>query len=131
MVFSPADLFIDQLYLLNMLTPDSTDGKRLWDIFGVYPWEFTLNYDGDRNRTIEGRQPMRSDIRNLGHPLRHWHSSPSHPGFGYCFCTTGTDASLRIHIASKRDFQVTGTFASFQTAEATMQKLYQLEAQAA
>jgi hypothetical protein len=72
-----------------------------------------------------------TDIRELGQPLRHWHSDPNHPGFAYCFCTTGTGSEYRIHIASKRDFAVTGTFASFRTAAATMAKLYQLEVQAA
>ncbi|NER84068.1 MAG: hypothetical protein F6K42_31920, partial [Leptolyngbya sp. SIO1D8] len=42
-----------------MLTPDSTDGQRLWDMFGVYPWKFILKYDGERNWMTEGRYPLR------------------------------------------------------------------------
>ena len=76
------------------------------------------------------RDVAATDPRSLG--LRHWHNDPQHPGFAYCFCTTGTQRhNFRVHIARKSDFKVLGSFPSFTTANATMLKLYLLEAAAA
>lgn len=65
------------------------------------------------------------DIRELNQPLQHWCSHPGHPGYAYCYAVTL--APYRIHIAKKTDFKVLGSFPSWETAGATMQKLYQLE----
>lgn len=68
---------------------------------------------------------MSQDIRELGNSLHHWHSHPGHPGHKYCYVSTLDP--FRIHIAKKADFKVLGSFPSFLTAAATMERLYRLE----
>jgi len=68
------------------------------------------------------------DIRDFELPLHHWHSHPGHPGHAYCYVTTLDP--FRVHIAKKSDLIVLGSFPSFITAAATMERLHQLEREA-
>ncbi|MEM6433085.1 MAG: hypothetical protein AAF773_04385 [Cyanobacteria bacterium P01_D01_bin.115] len=74
------------------------------------------------------------DIRDLRNrtPLVNCHKNPDHPGHQYCWCSTGSkrDGDYRIHIAKNTDFKVLGSFPSIETAKATLNQLYLLEAAA-